>query len=456
MKKFGQIFKVIIISLALLSNLQARTPKNIILMISDGCGYNHIEAANLFQHGTPGAQIYEQFPVKYGMSTYPINGIGYDPDSAWSHFDYVRRKATDSAASGTALATGVKTYNGAIGVDSSKHKIMNIIEHAEKLGKATGVVTTVVFCHATPASFVAHNEKRSNYTEIARELILESHVEVIMGAGHPYYDENGLQRSDTSYRYVGGKDVWTTLLSSQAGNDADGDSIADPWRLIQNRIEFQQLMEGATPKRVIGIPKVAKTLQQERSGDSNADAFVVPFIETLPTLEEMTRAALNILDNDPDGFFVMIEGGAIDWASHDNQFGRMIEEEIDFNHAVAAVVQWVETSSDWDETLVIVTADHETGYFTGPNSGKKDNGKSVWNPLTNRGKGIMPGMQWNSDGHTNSLVPFFAKGAGNEIFHQFADQTDSVRGRYLDNAELGQALLLLFEKNKESAKKKKT
>jgi alkaline phosphatase len=204
-------------------------------------------------------------------------------------------------------------------------------------------------------------------------------------------------------------------------------------------------MTGATPKRVIGISKVAKTLQQERSGEKDADTYAVPFIETVPTLEEMTRAALNILDNDPDGFFIMIEGGAIDWASHDNQIGRMIEEEIHFNQAVAAVVQWIEQNSSWDETLVIVTADHETGYLTGLNSGTGDDGKPIWNPIANRGQGITPGLQWNSDGHTNSLVPFFAKGAGSELFHHFADQTDPVRGKYLDNAELGQALFLMFE-----------
>ncbi len=428
----------------------ASTPKNIVFMISDGCGYNHIEATSIFEHGKAGSQIYEQFPIKYGMSTYPANGSGYNPDSAWSRFDYIRKKVTDSAASGTAMATGEKTYNSFIGVDSTKNKVKNIIERLEESGKATGVITTVSISHATPATFVAHNEYRGNYIEIAREMILESHVEVIMGAGHPFYDEAGQLKSDSSFKYVGGKDVWAALLGGVAGNDADGDSIADPWLLIQDRAEFQQLMTGATPKRIIGIPKVAKTLQQERSGDTNADAFVVPFIETVPTLEEMTRAALNILDNDPDGFFIMIEGGAIDWASHDNQYGRMIEEEIGFNQAVAAVVKWVEENSSWDETLVIVTADHETGYLTGLNSGTGDDGKPIWHPIANRGQGITPGLQWNSDGHTNSLVPFFAKGAGSEVFHEFANETDPVRGKYLDNAELGQALFLMFENPKKT------
>jgi alkaline phosphatase len=110
------------------------------------------------------------------------------------------------------------------------------------------------------------------------------------------------------------------------------------------------------------------------------------------------------------------------------------------------VVNWVEENSNWDETLVIVTADHETGYLTGLNSGIQPDGKSVWNPIENRGKGVLPGMEWHSGSHTNSLIPFFAKGAGSELFHHYADETDPIRGRYLDNAEIGKALFLMFEK----------
>lgn len=436
------IIVVFLISL----NGYSGTPKNIIFMISDGCGYNHIDAASIFQYGEIAGQIYEQFPVRYGMSTHPIDGVRYDPDSAWSRSDYVRKKPTDSAASATAMATGVKTYNGAIGVDTAKINLKNIIEHLEQLGKATGIVTTVPFSHATPAAFVVHNEKRSHYVEIARDMILNSTLEVLMGAGHPFYDSSGRLKSDSSFKFVGGKEVWLAMTNGTIETDADHDGISDPWTFIENREDFQQLMSGATPRRVIGIPKVANTLQQQRDGDQNADPFIVPFIETVPTLEEMTKAALNILDNDPDGFFVMIEGGAVDWAGHDNQSGRMIEEEIDFNRAVEAVVNWVEQNGNWNETLVIVTADHETGYLTGLNSGIQPDGKSVWNPIENRGKDVLPGMEWHSDGHTNSLVPFFAKGAGSELFHHYADEIDPIRGRYLDNAEVGKALFLMFEK----------
>lgn len=436
---------MIAINLSIAFMAHAGTPKNIIFMISDGCGYNQIDAASTFEYGKTGVQIYEQFPIRYGMSTYSINGSGYDSNLAWNDFNYVKNKPTDSAASATAMATGVKTYNGALGVDSTKNNLKNIIERLEQLDKATGVVTTVPFSHATPAGFVVHNEERNHYVEIARDMILNSSLEVIMGAGHPYYDESGQPKSRGSFKYVGGEEIWTQLVNGKAGSDADGDGISDPWTLIESRQDFQKLMSGAAPKRVIGIARVASTLQQERAGDNKANPFVVPFIETVPTLAEMTKAALNILDDDPDGFFVMIEGGAVDWAGHDNQSGRIIEEEIDFNRAVEAVVYWLEENSNWDETLVIVTGDHETGYLNSVNSGIGVDGKPFWNPIENRGKGTLPGMEWHSGEHTNSLIPFFAEGIGSEVFQRFADEVDPIRGKYLDNAEVGKALFLMFD-----------
>jgi alkaline phosphatase len=157
----------------------------------------------------------------------------------------------------------------------------------------------------------------------------------------------------------------------------------------------------------------------------------------------MTAAALNILDNDPDGLFLMVEGGAVDWAGHANQLGRLIEEEVDFNNAVNAVIAWVTANSNWAETLVIVTGDHETGYLTGPASGTTDD-QAVWNPIVNMGKGNLPLVQWNSGNHTNSLIPFFARGAAANIFKAMADECDPVRGNYLDNTELAQGIFALW------------
>jgi alkaline phosphatase len=283
---------------------------------------------------------------------------------------------------------------------------------------------------------VAHNASRNNYEQIAQEMVYQSAADVIMGAGHPCYNSNGgYNDCSNDYKYVGGLATWDDLLAGTAGGDADGDGLDDPWTLVQSREDFQALMSGETPDRVLGVSQVRSTLQQGRYGDELADPYVVPFIETVPTLAEMARAALNVLDDDPEGLFLLVEGGAVDWAGHSNQSGRMIEEQIAFDQAVKAVVEWVEANSNWDETLLVVTGDHETGYLNGPGS---DPG---WEPVVNRGAGVLPGMEWHSGSHTNSLIPFFAWGAGAWRFAEGADGWDPVRGAYIDNTEIGQVIL---------------
>jgi alkaline phosphatase len=130
----------------------------------------------------------------------------------------------------------------------------------------------------------------------------------------------------------------------------------------------------------------------------------------------------------------MVEGGAIDWASHGNQSGRMIEEQIDFDNAVDAVMDWVRESSNWGETLLIVTGDHETGYLTGPGSDPS------WEFIVNNGAGNLPGLEWHSGSHTNSLIPLSAKGDFARALRRLADEFDPVHGPYVDNTELAQVL----------------
>jgi alkaline phosphatase len=427
-------------------------------------GYAHIDAGYFFKYGdsniessnsTPPSDDsrdaeklgfpYNQFPAQFGVTTYmayeesdECYGHGYDSEAAWENSDYVKACATDSAAAATALSTGMKTYRGAIGVDLEGQPLTHIVQIVEDLGLSTGIVTSVQLSHATPAGFVAHNVSRNNYEEIAQEMIYDSRLDVIMGAGHPFFDGNGLLiETPNTYRYVGGELTWSDLISGVAGGDADGDGGFDAWTLIQTRTEFQTLIEGATPTRVLGVLQVSDTLQQGRGGDTSAAPFAMPFIDTVPTLEEMTLAALNILDEDPDGFFLMVEGGAIDWASHANQSGRMIEEELAFEGAVIAALNWVSEHSSWDETLLIVTSDHETGYLT---VSAADGNRAA---IVNNGAGNMPELNWQSGGHTNSLVPLFAKGLGSNIFQKHIDGYDPVRGYYLDNTDIYKVVMEL-------------
>jgi len=415
------------------SNAEA---KNVIVFISDGWGYNHIEATDYYQYGAAGTQVYEKFPTAVGMSTYMVPG-SYDTNDAWADFDYVKSGATDSAAAATAMAAGVKTYSGAIGVDLDKNPVKNVVEYAEDLGKATGVITSVEFSHATPAAFVAHNESRNNYAAIANEMIYSSATEVIMGCGAPDYDNSGNPGASNTTKYVGGDATWADITDDMTvtGADADDDGNADDWTVIRDRADFQAMAESDTPSRVLGIPYVYQTLQYNRAGDYGADPYVDPMIETVPTLEEMTKAAINVLDNDEDGFFLMVEGGAVDWASHGNSSGRMIEEQIDFNNSVEAAVEWVKKNSNWGETLIIVTGDHECGYLTGTGSDPE------WMPVVNNGAGTLPGVEWHSGSHTNSIIPFFAKGDVARLFKGCADETDLVRGAYVDNTEIGEVII---------------
>ena len=425
-------------------------PKNIILFIADGCGFNHITAATLYQYGQSGKQVYQQFPVQYAVSTYCANGVKYDPAQAWASFKWVLKRPTDSAAAATAIATGNKTNAGELGVNPQGQQLETIVEQAEKLRKSTGVVSSVPFNDATPAAFCVHDTSRDNYASITKYILYTSPIDVVMSVGDPMYDENGKLIPDTLSSYTEKKSTWQKYHDGLSGADADGNGTPDKWTFVESRSEFQKLDSGPTPSRILGLAEISSTLQEARAGDPFAAPNQVPFISTVPTLPEMAKAALNVLDEDKDGFFLMIEGGAVDWAAHENHTGRMIEELTDFNKAVECAVDWVNTNSSWDETLMIITADHETGYLTGPGSGKNDSTVTdvakTWTALVNHGQGQVPGLEWHTHGHTNSLVPFFAKGAGSTIFHNYADEMDPVRGKYIDNTEIGKAMFELWAK----------
>ena len=410
----------------------AQQAKNVVIMIADGWGYNHILATNYYTAGRAQAQPYEAFAVCYPMSTYSLSGEGYDGEAARASFDYVKQKSTDSAAAGTALATGHKTLNGAVGVDADGNHLQSILEYAQSLGKATGVVTTVQISHATPATFVAHSAARGSYEDIARQMILDSAVNVIMGSGNPLFDDNGQRRETPDYKFIGGQETWDALVAGTCSPPAG------TWRLVQSPDEFRAVAAAdSPPARVIGVMQTATTAQQARAGATDMP-LATPRTETVPTLAEMCAAALNVLGQDPEGLVLMVEGGAVDWANHANQTGRMIEEMTDFNDAVAEVVAWIEQHGGWSENLLIVTGDHETGYLMGPAGpdAKAEEG------IVNAGAGTVPGVGWYSTGHTNLLIPVFANGDAAELLRKYADEQDPVRGAYVDNTDVAK---LMFE-----------
>ena len=184
------------------------------------------------------------------------------------------------------------------------------------------------------------------------------------------------------------------------------------------------------PKRVIGTVQVAATLQLSRDlpdeeneafkqailtlPEENTDSLLATVTQTLPSLDTLALGALNVLKQNPNGFLVMIEGGAVDWGAHDNFKGRMLAEQISFNRAVETVVRWIETNSSWDETMLVVTSDHETGYITAPNQAEDI---STWHELPYTKK-RRDAENFNSTRphHTCSLVHSTRKAPESECF----------------------------------------
>ena len=460
----------------------AERPRNLVVMIADGAGYNTLDATR-FYTGEPLAHDGGDW-LRVAVAPHALRGDdgpceGMDParqcpeyayDAAKNYdampargvrpgsgevpgalyprgfagYEWNRDFRPDSANTMTALMTGVTTYPGAINVGGAGGPVRSLAEAAGEAGMAVGVVTSVPFNHATPAAAAGvHNESREDYHGLARDLFAAAHLTVIAGPNDPDLDDDAHARDLPDDKYLPA-DLWAAL---KLGTVAD--SAGRRWTLVRDRAAIQGLAEGETPDKLVIVPRAFRTLQQKRR--SAADARVLrpdddPPDEALPTLAEMTRAALNAVDDDADGFFLMVEGGAIDWAMHDNQLGRTIEEHRDFDAAVRAVAEYLDAGTnghDWSNTLVIVTADHDHLLF-GP-----DGHRNPYQPLVDRGEGELPGHSWLFDHHSNQLVPLFAKGAGADAVVALADGVDEAeiggeavgRGPYFHQAKLGAWLI---------------
>jgi len=288
-------------------------PKNIVFMIGDGMGPAYTTAYRYY-NDNPETEEIEQTVfdrLLVGMaSTYPASVSGY---------------VTDSAAAATALSTGFKSYNGAIAVDTEKRPLTTLMEKAKALGLSTGVAVTSQVNHATPAAFLAHNESRQNYIDIA-QAYLSSDADVILGGGQQYFTPTLLEQFNAKgYQHIS---------------------------------EFSQLASVTGPK-VLGLfadgqlPWVINDKQAHK-------------------LSHMTQKALDLLSHNKQGFVLLVEGSLIDWAGHNNDIATAMGEMNEFAAAVEVVEQFVRQRKD---TLMIVTADHNTG---GLSVGAR--GKYEWHP----------------------------------------------------------------------------
>ncbi len=430
--------------------------KNTIVMIADGWSINHIMAANFYEGKTE--QIYQSdaFDFSAFMSTF-LSGGSYNSASAWSDQNYVKdwnlNSITDSAAAGTALATGEKTYDGSINIKDTPAKNVHLktsSQWAEESGRSIGIVSSAAFSDATPATFGgAHNISRNNNKDIARDMLFNTKLSVILSPGNPDYDYFG-NPGVSDGNYMGGYDLWTdiknndyslTSFGGQTVKDVNGDGVIDPWTVIHTKADFLKVANGELlPERLLGIADARFVLQpvQTYGGMNTFDNPIS--LDKVPTLVEMSTAALNVLNQNCKGFYLMIEGSNVDKASHSNHIRDMIREMGDFNRTVENVIEWVEANSSWDETLLIVTGDHECGYLTGPA------GPIAGDLLIeDKGKGNEPDHRWSFENHTNQLVPIYAKGANAERLADYCTRTDDKRGRYLDNTDLSKLINATFD-----------
>jgi len=334
---------VIIIESALSELTWAAPIRNVILCIGDGMGPEQIKAASYYA-GTN--LFFESFPYQSIMTTFPANST-----------------ITDSAASATAMATGTKVNNGVLSLQlpGNGQELENLVEYFKIRGKATGLVVTSYITHATPAAFGAHETSRFNYTSIANDYLNQTKPNILFGGG-----ANGI---------------------------SIGSAVASGYTVVVNKNELLSL-NSENEKFVSG--QFGNThLPYETDG-----------LGVLPHLHEMTQAALNILDNNPNGFFLMVEGSRIDHAGHENNLVRNIHETLEFSESVKTVFNWM---GDRQDTLLLVTADHETGGLT---------------VLNDNGAGNYPDVTWSTTYHTETLIPVYGIGQNAFLVTNVTDNTD--------------------------------
>ncbi|KAA3643407.1 MAG: alkaline phosphatase [Chloroflexi bacterium] len=328
----------------------------IILFIGDGMGVGQRTAARWLAAGQDGLLAMDQMEV-----------AGLAQTAAY------QRPVTDSAAGATAMSSGVQTRYGVVGLDKDYEPVITILEQAEALGWSTGLVTTVQMAHATPASFAAHVADRANMLEIARQYLVAD-VDVLMGGGEDEFLPGG-ERG----------------CYPEPGERGDGSNLVAQaqelgYRYICTAEELSSLDVANTPK-LLGL-----------FGD---EEMVRPFS---PSLTEMTIKAVEILSQNPNGFFLMVEGGQIDWAGHANDAAWAMETTLGFDSAVAYGQAYAAIDGN---VLVIVAADHETG---GMSVGLTPDG-------TFRQEGPFTGadgqefyVDWQTGSHTAVDIPINAQG----------------------------------------------
>jgi len=326
---------------------ELRKADNIILMIGDGMGLSQLSAA--------------QYSQKRGLEIFSMPVVGFHkPNSA-------NDLITDSAAGATAFSCGVKTYNGAIGMNNDTLPCNTILSELESRGYATGLIATSTIVHATPAAFIAHRPMRVQYEEIAEDFLKEQ-VDLFIGGGKRYFDRRDKDERDL----IEELDQRNYYVSNYLKKELNLITLSSRQNFAYFTADKHPLTRSAGRAYLPYATQLGASFLKRRS---------------------------------KQGFFLMVEGSQIDWGGHSNDMGLVIDETLDFDEAVAEALRFARRDGN---TLVIVTADHECG-----------------------GMAVLPGEEgeevqavFTTNGHTAALVPVFAYGPSAALFSGVYENTE--------------------------------
>ena len=376
-----------LISMAMLSLVLAITGcnnepqvKNVIYLIGDGMGFGAVSSLLLT----------EEEPTGFEMAS-PVIGLS----ETCSANNYV----TDSAAGGTALATGTRTNNGYVGADPDGNQLTSVLRKAQTYGMKTGIVVNTTLTEATPGAFYGGVTSRKMVYDIAKQFT-ESEVDVAIGGGLDHFVGRPDSLDLTATLIEKGYDVylnWETVLETESDKFVGILPLYDLHRREENNGEAS-----AAEGQEVCLAAQMAALNEDTTREHLSEPTVY--------LEKATTKALEVLSrNNKDGFFLMIESAIIDGYGHNNDGEGMVVEMKEFNRTLRQMIEYV---NQHPETLLVVTADHETGgtgvYYNGHTPGNEG-------PLR---------LKFSTSGHTGTVVPIFAYGAGAENFAGVMKNTD--------------------------------
>ena len=343
--------------------------KNIILLIADGMSLSQVTSYRLLKGGPDARLSMDKFPISGIVLTHSADAI-----------------VTDSASSATAFSTGQKTNNGALGLDQNKEVLENLTEKIHDYGYVSSLISTSEITHATPAAFASHVDLRWKTDEISKQM-MDSNVMTILGGGRHFF-----------------------ITEEMGGNREDGLNLMEQIKgshTVLTKKEELSNFDTSNRGKVVGLFADEHLRDIERPDNHSSE----------PTTSEMLDFAinrsLNFNQNGCRGFFIMVEGSQVDWAGHANNVDYLVQEMKDFDDAVSMAYKFAKEN---DDTLVVVTADHETGGLLiepeTPTNYTSPEVKFSFNT----------GIGYGS--HTGVPVPVYAYGPGSQNFTGTLDNTD--------------------------------